>query len=94
MGKQTYLRRRWLGAAFLVAALVMLVAGETGLRDRLGGLGFLVFWGICFGFTCLAVAIAFLDAAATRRRARDEQRAFLEKTLQEIARKQKAKKPE
>ena len=92
MGSANDKRRRWCGAIFLLAALAMLVAGETVLRDRLGKIGFVVFWMACFVFTCLALLIALIDAAVVRRRAREEHRQFLEQTLQEIAREKEAKK--
>ena len=84
-------RRRWLGAIFLLAALIMLVAGETVLEGRLGTIGFILFWMACFAFTCLALLIAFIDAAIVRRRARQEHRQFLEHTLREIAREKEDK---
>jgi hypothetical protein len=89
-------RRRWLGAVFLLIALGMLVAGETVLRDRLGKAVFVIYWLGCFVFTGLAALVAILDAAAVGRRARAEQREFLESTLKEIERQKAAKvwKPE
>lgn len=82
--------RRWLGGIFLFAALGMLVAGETVLRERLGKYSFLVFWLLCFVFTCLAVLIAVVDACIVRRRTREERRALFENTLQDIVRQKKA----
>jgi membrane protein implicated in regulation of membrane protease activity len=84
-------RRRWLGATFLLAALGMLVAGETLLRSRLGGVAFVIYWLACFVFTGLALLFASLDAAIVRRRARAEQREFLEDTLKEIERERAAR---
>ena len=69
----------------------MLVAGETVLRERLDKLGFVIFWLICLGFTFLAMVVAAWDASVIRRRSREEQRAFLENTLKEIAGRKKAK---
>jgi membrane protein implicated in regulation of membrane protease activity len=83
--------RRRFGVIFLALALGMLIAGQTVLRDRLGGLGFVFFWLACFAFTFLAILVAALDAAAIRRRARAEQHRFLKDTLEEIARKKAAK---
>jgi len=91
MGSTSDTRRRWFGAVFLTTALGMLIAGETVLRDRLGNVGFVVFWMVCFLLTCLALLIAFLDAAAVRRRAREEHREFLEKALKDIVREKEAK---
>jgi hypothetical protein len=91
MGSKADMRRRWAGALCLLAALAMLIAGLTVLRELLHGLGFVLFWLVCLGFTCLAMLIAFWDAAVTRRQAREEQRAFLEDTLREIARRKQLK---
>jgi len=93
MGSKLTVRRlcRWLAAIFLGAALAMLIAGQTLLRDRLSRLGFIFFWLGCFIFTCLAMSLALLDAAVTRRRAREEQRAFFEQTFSDIAREKGAK---
>src|SRR2546427_483742 len=88
MGSKSDIRRRWLGGFFLGAALIMLFAGETVLRNRLGRFAFVLFWLVCFAFTGLAIVMAFIDASALRRRLRAEQRALLEQTLQEIARRQ------
>ena len=82
---------RWLAALFLVAALIMLVTGQTLLRERLHRLGFVIFWLICFVFTFLAMCLALLDAAITRHRAREEQRAFFEQTFEDIARQKETK---
>ena len=93
MGTRITVRRlgRWLAAVFLFVALAMLIAGQTLLRDRLHQLGFILFWLSCFIFTCLAMSLALLDAAITRRRAREEQRAFFEQTFSDVTRQKEAK---
>src|SRR4029077_3373680 len=94
MGNKADLRRRWLGALCLCAALGMLVAGETVLREQLKSAGFLIFYVIwILVFTCLAIVIAFLEVAVVRHRAREEQRALLEDTIRDIARQKEAKSP-
>ena len=77
-------RHRWFGVLVLAAALAMLIAGETVLSGRLKGFGFLVYWFICFGLTCMAILIAILDLRALGLRTRREQRDLLENTLNEI----------
>jgi|SRR6266567_4595469 len=78
-------RRRWLGVLVLVAALAMLVAGQTILKDQLNEpRSFLVYWLFCFGFTGAAIFIAFLDVRALQRRTREEQRNLVHRTLKEI----------
>jgi hypothetical protein len=84
-------RRRALGAIFLAAALLMLVLGQTVLRNTLSEVGFLIFWFLCFVSTIMAVLVAFWDLYAVRRRTREEQRALLEDTLGEIARREEVR---
>ena len=78
------IRRRWFGALCLLAALAMLVAGETVLQGRLKALGFIAYWLVCFVVTVLAIGAALLDARAVREETQTEQRALFESTLQEI----------
>ena len=94
MGGKAQKRRRWLGVFFLLAALAMLVAGETLLKDRFSKVGFLVYWLACLGFTLMAMVVAWLDALAIRQGSRIEQREFLEATLREIARQKQVSEPE
>jgi membrane protein implicated in regulation of membrane protease activity len=77
-------RRRWIGVLVLLAAVGMLICGETALRKKLAGVAFLLYWLVCFALTGLAVVIAFLDARALQRRTRQEHRDLLETTLKEI----------
>jgi 4-hydroxybenzoate polyprenyltransferase len=80
-------RRRWFGALCLLAAIGMLVAGETILKERLSQLAFVLYWLSCFGFTVLAIFTALADARALQQEGRDQQRALLESTLGKIERK-------
>jgi hypothetical protein len=91
MGTDTSSRRRWFGALTLIAAMLMLVAGETLLKGRLSGFSFVVYWLACFGLTGTAMAVAILDLRAIRQRTQNEQRLFLEKALKEIETKSHAK---
>jgi hypothetical protein len=84
-------RRRWFGAIVLLAALGMLVCGETVLQGRLGNWAFLAYWLVCFGLTGLAILIAFVDARALRHRIRQQQRDLFEATLKEIETEAKTK---
>ena len=77
-------RRRWFGAVVLLAALGMLICGETVLKGKLGDLTFIVYWLVCFALTGLAIVVAFLDARALQRRIRQEQRDLFETTLRQI----------
>jgi hypothetical protein len=85
-------RRRLLGAIFLSAALGMLIAGETVLRETLKRPAILLLWVIgIFAFTCLAILMAFLELVVVRHRAREEQRALLENALRDIVREKDVK---
>ena len=77
-------RRRWIGASALLAALAMLILGETVLHERLRNIAFLAYWLVCFAFTGLAILAAFLDVRALQHRTRQEERDLLETTLKEI----------
>ena|ERR1017187_6424520 len=91
MANSSDARRRWLGAIFLVAALGMLIAGQTVLQNRLGQMGFILFWLGCFAFTGLALVIAVLDFSAVRRRTRKEQLELFENTLKGIEQQKESK---
>jgi len=77
-------KRRWLGAAALAMALLMLVAGETVLKGVLKGFVFLGYWAVCMACTVVAMVIAFMDARATQRSVGREQRDLLDSTLRKI----------
>jgi hypothetical protein len=78
--------RRWFGLFFLAVAFGMLIWGQTVLRVRLQNTPvlFLVYWGICFLVTFAAIFTALVDMRATRKRARQEQQALLQRTLNDI----------
>ena len=84
MALDATIRRRWFGAVVLLAALGMLICGETVLKGRLQDLKFIVYWLVCIALTGLAIVVAFLDALALQRRTRQEQRDLFETTLKEI----------
>jgi hypothetical protein len=78
------LRRRLFGAVVLAAAIVMLVAGQTILKNRLKDLGFLLYWLVCFCLTGLAAIVALFDAYALRQRARQQRRDLLQAAIKDI----------
>ena len=80
----TKTRRRSFGALCLLAAIAMLVAGETVLKGRLSALGFAAYWLGCFVVTALAIYAALLDARAVREETHAEQRALFENTVRKI----------
>lgn len=77
-------RRRWFGVLCLLAAIAMLVAGETVLKGRMKALGFVAYWLLCFMATVLAIYAALLDARAVREETQAEQRALFENTVHKI----------
>ncbi len=68
----------------MLAALALLICGETVLKGRLSESGFVVYWLSCFVLTGLAVLSALLDLRSLQNRVRREQRALLETTLERI----------
>jgi hypothetical protein len=84
MGLNATAVRRWCGVLVLLAAIGMLVAGQTVLENRLKGVAFVIFWLTCFGLTVGAILIAFLDARAVSRRICQEERDLLNRALRQI----------
>jgi membrane protein implicated in regulation of membrane protease activity len=76
--------RRLFGAACLIGAVVMLLAGETKSAAAGSQVGFILYWLACFLLAGLAMAAAILDLGAVRREARTEQRDLLQNTLRDI----------
>ena len=76
-------RRRWFGVFFLLIAAGMLIWGQTILKPYLTGIGFVVYWLVCMGFTGLALVTALLDIWAVRRRTREQQRDLLQRIFDE-----------
>lgn len=77
-------RRRWFGAFFVICAGGMLIWGQTVLHSRLRGVGFLIYWLVCFLLVLLAMLTALLDLRAMRKRARDQQRDLVQEALDEV----------
>jgi hypothetical protein len=73
--------RRWLGLFCLTMAGGMLIWGQTVLKPHLDGIGFLIYWGVCFLFTFAAIGIALVDMRVVRQRVRAEQEALIRRTL-------------
>ena len=91
MDNRSDIRRRWWGAIFLATALLMVLAGQTILREYLRDAVFIVYWTACFVFTMLAIIVAFRDVSALQRRAREQQRELIETTLKEVLREKEMK---
>lgn len=73
--------RRWLGLFCLAIAGGMLIWGQTVLKPHLEGIGFLIYWAVCFLFTFGAIGIALVDMRAVRHRVRAEQEDLIKRTL-------------
>ncbi len=86
-------RRRWIGAAVLGLALLMLIAGETVLKGVLKDFAFLGYWAVCLACTVAAIIIAFIDARAVQRNVGREQRDLLDATLRKIEGDARSRKP-
>ena len=77
-------RRRILGTFCLLAALFMLVSGETLFKNKLSLIGYLIYWLCCLAFTIAAIIIAFRDVRAIGRSVRKDHRELFDATLREI----------
>ncbi len=84
MDSNLHRRRRWIGVVVLAAALLMLVAGETIFKGRLGTIGMLVYWLGCFALTAIAMILAIADASAVARRNMQARRDLVSQTIKEI----------
>jgi len=76
--------RRWLGMFFLTVAAGMLIWGNTILAPYLKGIGFLIYWMICFLSTMASIVIALLDVRAMLRNIRNERMALLRRAMKDI----------
>jgi hypothetical protein len=79
-------RRRRVGVLMLIGASLMLIAGETVLKNRLSNAVFLLYWLLCLVLTGGAIVVAYLDVRAVQQRGRREARELLETTLTQIER--------
>jgi hypothetical protein len=73
--------RRAIGLAFLGAAILLLWAGQTFLRDHLHGRGFALYWLLCLLFVALTLLTALLDLLIVRHQARRQQLDLIKNTL-------------
>jgi hypothetical protein len=76
--------RRWLGMFCLAVAAGMLIWGRTILASQLQGVGFIIYWLVCFLFTIASIVIALLDVRAMLRHIRDERADLLRRALNDI----------
>lgn len=82
-------RRRWRGMLCLTVAAGLLVWGQTVLEPVLQGVGYLLYWLVCFGFTLAAILIALLDIRAMRRRVRQQHQHLLQRVLDDLEKQQR-----
>ena len=68
----------------LAVASGMLIWGHTILEAHLKGLGFLIYWTVCFLFTIASIVIALLDVHAMLRNIRKERVALFRRALKDI----------
>jgi len=76
--------RRWYGLLCLVLGAAMLFWGQTLLKDRLGGKTFVIYWGICFLVTGLALIISLWDSYQLRRQMRQQEKALFKHMLDQV----------
>ena len=62
----------------------MLVWGQTVLKPKLDGVGYIVYWTGCFLFTFLALITALVDIWCVRRKQRNERRMLIKKAFTEM----------
>ena len=91
MNRNAKSRRRWVGAICLLSAIAILIAGETVLKGRMEPLAFVCYWSACFILTAIAACVAVIDASRVRAEQRDNQRALIESTLQEVEREKRSR---
>src|SRR5215510_15910037 len=84
MALESASRRRIFGCVILSTAVLLLALGETLLKGRLSGVGFILYWMACFVCTAVAMVVAITDLRALRARTREEQRHLVHDTLKEI----------
>ena len=76
--------RRVAGGIALLGALVLLIAGETILKPKLEGVGYILYWLACLVLTAVAIGAAFLDVRALRQDTRREHQNLLEDTFKDL----------
>jgi hypothetical protein len=64
--------------------VILIIVGQTVWRDRLSGVGFLIFWSSCFLSAIFAAVCALLDLWTIRRETRIENRRLFHETLKKI----------
>jgi cobalamin biosynthesis protein CobD/CbiB len=74
-------RRRRLGAAFLVLAVLLVIAGQTLLNHWLVGLTFIAYWVFCLLCIAAAMFVTLLDFRSIARDAQQEQADLLRRAL-------------
>ena len=65
----------------LVAAIALLVLGETLLRNRLNGVKALLYWILPFLMAFIAMAATLLDFYCVRKKLRDTQMQIMEESF-------------
>jgi hypothetical protein len=70
----------------LAVAAGMLIWGHTILAAHLKGLGFLIYWLVCFLFVMASIVIALLDIHAILGNIRKERLALFRRAMKDIKR--------
>ena len=83
-------RRRSVGLFFLLLAVVMVIWGQTVLKQYLVQLGYVLYWLACIFCLMVAMFMALLDLWVMGRRNRHQQEELYKRTMMEIEQKQDA----
>jgi protein-S-isoprenylcysteine O-methyltransferase Ste14 len=81
MNDESQKRRRRIGAAFLVLAVLLIIAGQTLLNPWLVGPTFIAYWVFCLLCTAAAMFMALLDFRSIARDAQQEHADLLRRAL-------------
>ena len=74
-------RRRYIGAAFLVLAVLLVITGQTLLNHWLAGLTFIAYWVFCLLCIAAAMFVTLLDFRSIARDAQQEHADLLRRAL-------------
>lgn len=78
--------QRWRGMLYLALSFAMMMWGQLVLNDRLSGIAFTIFWGVCFALASTAVVFGVLSVRGVLRETKSERNASLRRAMRGIKR--------
>jgi hypothetical protein len=78
--------QRWRGMFFLSVSFAMMMWGQLALNERLSGIPFALFWGVCFALAITAVVFGVLSVRGVLRETRLERASSLRRAMRDIKR--------